>query len=256
MCTGIAQTVSLISVLFVYVLVPYVYIAGLYELWRGRGRFSVQLRHKMLLLHLVGLALFLAIAYAPRHFRLCTVAPPAILIFVWLLSREGRAHRHVRNLLWILTVFYAILLPVHRQTQWHGTLNLPIGLTAFSDEEEFREFQWVAQRTHPSEALINQSALDLYLSLENPAGMESVSYDEITRPEQITALMHALKRKPPVYIVAPPLNPASGQNEGHAGPFIQYLYDNYRLAAVFPLNHSLHQQGLWEHKPSSQSGPQ
>jgi hypothetical protein len=253
---SVQQTISLISTLFVYVLVPYVYIAGLYELWRGRGRFSIQLRQNLVLLHLVGIALFLAIASAPRHFRRCTVAPPAILIFVWLLSRGGRARSYVRNLSWALTVFYAILLPVHRQTQWHGTLNLPIGRTAFSDEEHFREFQWVAQRTHPSEALFNQSALDLYLSLKNPAGTESVSYDETTRPEQITALLYALQRKPPAYIVAAPVNLTSDRNEGHAGPFSRYLYDNYKLVAMFPLDHSRYQQELWEHKPSSQSEPQ
>jgi hypothetical protein len=238
---GVQQVIFLVSVLVVYALVPYVYLVGLYALWRGRG--SIDTRRKIFLLHVVGVALFVSVAHGARHFRLCTVAAPAILVFVWLLHGEGRARRYVRHAVWVLTVFYAILLPVHRQMQWHGTLDLPIGRTAFSDKDEFQMFQEVAQRSHPKEALFNESALNLYLSLENPAGTESVSYDETTRPEQIAALLSAFERRPPAYIV---VWPAPGSTPGHAAPFLQYVREHYRLAAVFPLDHTRSRRELWE----------
>lgn len=78
----------------------------------------------------MGLALFLAVASGPRFFRLCTVAPPAILICTWIISLQARAFRLVRNLLWALAIAFAILLAFHRQTQWHATLDLPIGRIA------------------------------------------------------------------------------------------------------------------------------
>jgi len=245
---GPAQIVSLLPVLFVYALVPYIYGVGMYELRRVCETSSTRLRQNVVLLHLVGIALFLAIAHGPRLFRLSTVAPPAILIFVWLLSLKGRTRRFVRTLAWVLTVSYALLLLIHRQTQWHATLDLPIGRTAFSDEEQFREFQWVAQRTRRSDALFNHSGLDLYLSLENPAGTESVSNDATTTPEQIAALVHALQRKPPAYIVLSPRISMFDQSEDHAGPFREYVYENYSFAARFPLEHGRYEQELWEHK--------
>ena len=70
----------LIPFLFIYATVPYIYFIGLYQLWRKREMLPTVLRQRLVLLHLVGLALVLAVASAPRHFRLSTVAPPAILI--------------------------------------------------------------------------------------------------------------------------------------------------------------------------------
>ena len=111
----------------------------------------------------------------PRFFRLCTVAPPAILIGTWIISQQARAFSLVRNLLWVLAVGFAVLLPFHRQTQWHATLDLPIGRSAFVDPLEFHEFAWLAQRTRPSEPFFNQPALSLYLSLDNPTASEFVN---------------------------------------------------------------------------------
>jgi hypothetical protein len=136
--------------------------------------------------------LFLAIANGPRHFRLCTVASPAILIFVWLLTLPIPALGTIRKLSWVLAGCYLLLLPVYRQVQWHGKLDLPIGRTAFTDRAVFQKFQWMAERTHPSDGFFNDSALTLYLSLHNPTQTEFVTYDETTRPEQIAAVLDAL----------------------------------------------------------------
>ena len=251
-----SQVISLIPFLFVFALVPYIYVAGIYEIVRGRERLSAQLRQNIILLHLVGIALFLAVAHGPRHFRLSTVAPPGILIFVWLLSLGSSSKRRfIRNVLWVLVASYAILLSIHRQTHWHATLNLPIGRTAFSDEEPFREFQWVAQRTHPSDALFGDSALDLYLSLDNPAATEAISYDGTTRPEQVAALVQALQRRPPAYLVLSPLTDKFDHREDNAGPFRQYVYDNYSFAARFPSDHGGYEQEIWQHKTTSHGEP-
>ena len=160
---------------FIYALVPYIYLFGFYQLWRKRGVLNSSVRQHLFLLHLVGLALFLAVASGPRFFRLCTVAPPAILIGTWIISQQARAFSLVRNLLWVLAVGFAVLLPFHRQTQWHATLDLPIGRSAFVDPLEFHEFAWLAQRTRPSEPFFNQPALSLYLSLDNPTASEFVN---------------------------------------------------------------------------------
>ncbi|HEX3471619.1 MAG TPA: hypothetical protein VHT28_10575, partial [Silvibacterium sp.] len=193
-----------IPYLFIYAVVPYIYFLGLYQLWRKGKELTAELRQRLVLLHLVGFGLFLAVSSGPRFHRLSTVAPPAILICVWLLSQPGSALRVARNVLCILAIAFAFLLPFYRQTQWHATLNLPIGRTAFSDPLEFNEYQWLAQRTHPSELFFNHGGLGLYLSLNNPTASEFVTDTDFTRPEQVTEVLESLQRHPPRFIMLEP----------------------------------------------------
>ena len=240
-----SEIAFLLPALFIYALVPYVYFVGLYQLGRRRAVLSSTLRRNLILLHVAGLGLFLAIANGPRHFRLCTVASPAILILVWLLTLPIPGLGYIRKLSWVLAGCYLILLPVSRQVQWHDTVDLPIGRTAFTDRALLQKFQWVAERTHPSDGFFNDSALTLYLSLHNPTQTEFVTYDETTRPEQIAAVVGALERDPPAYISLLPvtLEPAAGGD--HAAPLRHFVYDNYSLAQVFSQKQSQYEQQLW-----------
>ncbi len=245
-----ADIIRLIPFVFVYALVPYIYLVGFHQLWRRRKVLPVSLRQHLVLLHLVGLGLFLAVASGPRFFRLSTVAPPAILICTWLISQQSPACRFVRNLLCVLAAVFALLLPLRRQTQWHATLNLPIGQTAFSDSFTFHEFQWLAQQTHPSELFFNNSTLCLYLSLDNPTASEFVNYDDFTRPEQVAAVIQSLQRHPPHFIALLPESATFSDVHDHAVPFRQYIYDNYHLTQIFYLNgSSRYEEQLWELGP-------
>jgi hypothetical protein len=236
--------VHLIPFVFIYALVPYIYLAGLYHLWRTRDVLPVVLRQQLVLLHLAGVALFLAVVSGPRFFRLCTVAPPAILICVWLISQPGPAIRRARLLLWLVAAAFAFLLSFNRQTQWHATLNLPIGRTAFSDPLVFREFQWLVQRTQPSEPFFNSPALALYLGLDNPTASEFVNFDDFSRPEQVAAVIQALQRHPPRFIVMYP--EATDSSKDHSAPFRRYVDKNYHLAQTFSLNQNGRYEELWE----------
>jgi hypothetical protein len=218
---------------------------GLYQLWRKRAVFSSRLKRNLILLHVAGIGLFLAIANGPRHFRLCTVAPPAILIFVWLLTLPIPALGYIRKLSWVVAGCYLVLLPVSRQVQWHDTLDLPIGRTAFTDRALLQKFQWVAERTHPSDGFFNDSALTLYLCLHNPTQTAFVTYDETTRPEQIAAVPQALERDPLAYIALLPVNLGLTVRGDHAAPFRRFVYDNYSLANVFSQKQSQYEQQLW-----------
>ena len=240
-----SEIAFLITAFFIYALVPFVYVVGLYQLRRKRAVLPGRLQRNLILLHLIGIGLFLAIAHGPRHFRLCTVAPPAILIFVWLLTLPIPALGYIRKLSWAVAGCYLILLPVYRQVQWHDKLDLPIGRTAFTDRALFQKFQWVAERTHPSDGFFNDSGLTLYLSLHNPTQTEFVTYDETTRTEQIAAVLRALERDPPAYISLLPVTLGPTVRGDHAGPFRRFVYDNYSLANVFSQKQSQYEQQLW-----------
>jgi hypothetical protein len=152
-------------------------------LWCRRIELPAIQQQRIVLLHLVGLALFLSVASGPRLFRLCTVAPPAIIICVWLVCQDTAAVRFVRRLLWVTALAFAVVLAFSRQVQRCYTLQLPIGKTAFLDPLEFREFQWLAQRTHPSDLFFNQSTVSFYLALDNSTSSEFINNDDFTRPE-------------------------------------------------------------------------
>ncbi len=244
-----SEIAFLIPVFFIYALVPYAYAAGLYQLWRRRALLPSPLQQTLILLHVVGLGLFLAIANGPRHFRLCTVAPPAILILVWLLTLPIPALATIRKLSWVVAGCYLILLPVYRQVQWHDTLDLPIGRTAFTDRTLWQKFQWMAEHTHPSDGFFNDSALTLYLSLHNPTPTEFITYDETTRPEQIAAVLQALERDPPAYISLLPVTPGPAVAGDHATPFRRFVYENYILANV--ISQKGYQQQLWRRTADS-----
>jgi hypothetical protein len=250
---ALSDIIPFIPFVFIYALVPYIYLFGLYQLWRQRALLSTSIRQHLVLLHLFGLALFLAVASGPRFFRLATVAPPALLICTWILSRQGRSYRLARVVLSIIAVAFAILLPVHRQTQWHGILNLPIGRSAFVDKWEFHEFDWLVQQTHSSEPFFNQPALALYLALDNPTASEFINYDEYTRPDQVAAVLRSLPQRPPHFIMLFSEPPGFSSIHDHSGPFLNYVHDNYHLRQTFPLNPNPRYEELWELGPAGTS---
>ena len=244
---SLSGLLRLIPYLFIYALVPYVYLLGAYRLWRQRSEPSPE-RNPLILIHLTGLALVLAVATGPRFYRLCTVAPPAILICVWLLREAGPVCRVLLRSLSALACFYALLLPIYRQAQRYTILDLPLGRTAFSDPEEVREFQWLAQRTHPGEPFFNDSALTLYLSLENPAAVEFINNDEFTRPEQVAAVIAALQQHRPRFIALDP-ETAPLLPHDHSAPFRNYIHQHYSLAQTFALDHNTRPEEIWQLQP-------
>ena len=244
--TGI---LSLIPYLFIYALVPYIYFLGAYQLWRRRHDPAFAQRQPLILLHLVGLALVLAVASGPRFYRLCTVAPPAILICVWLLSGQNSMCRLLRRSLFTLVAIFALLLPIYRQIRHYIILDLPIGCTAFSDPEEFREFQWLSQRTRPGETFFNHSGLSLYLSLDNPTSIEFINNDDFTRPEQVTSVIRVLQQYPPRFVALDPETTPPNPRD-HSAPFRQYVREHYSLAQIFAIDHNTRPGEIWELKPS------
>jgi hypothetical protein len=249
-----------IPVLFIYVLVPCIYAVGLFRIARGRVTLPAQVRQNLMLLNLVGLGLFLSIVHAARYFRLSTVAAPAILVCVWLLSEPGRVRMFLRNAMAVTALAFALILPIHRQMQWHGVLDLPTGRTAFIDRLAVPEFAWMAAHTHPSDSIFNNSTLSLYLSLRNPTGLEYITPRKFTRPEWADAALAAMRRDPPHFVLLQPQDTTVRDSADNSGPIRQFVQENYDCVAVFPQNQGVpYREGIWEwrgdaHTPIAASG--
>ncbi len=241
--TGILR---IIPALFIFAINPYIYVIGFYKLWRTRNQLPLDVLQKLVLLHLVGVALFLAVAISGLTlFRIGTVSPPAILILTWLLSHRSPRLRLARLLLSSTATLFAIALVLHRQMGWHAVLDLPTGRTAFFDRQAYGEFQWLAQRTHPSDLFFNDFAIGFYLSLKNPTASEFISYNDYTRPEQVSAAIRSLQQYPPQFIVLMPVSPTDTHD--HAASFRLYVHNHYHLAESFALGGGTrYEEQLWK----------
>jgi hypothetical protein len=169
---SVADVARFATFLFVYLLVPYIYLLGLYLLRRHRDEMPAMIRQRLMLLNLMGIFLALAVASGPRFHRICMVAAPACIVFVWTIARETPALRAVRAVTWVTAVAFALWLPVHRQREAYTTLNLPTGRLAVSDVGEAAELQWLANRTRPGDAVFNLATPGLYLALDDPAPVD------------------------------------------------------------------------------------
>lgn len=72
--------------LFVHFLVPFIYLVFLVRMFRRAKGSPREPWDRLMLLTIVGLFEFLTIAYSPSWLRICTVAFPAIIVFVWLIK--------------------------------------------------------------------------------------------------------------------------------------------------------------------------
>jgi hypothetical protein len=249
---GASDLLRFLPVLFIYVLVPYIYVAGLFRIGRGRVAVPAELKQNLMLLNVVGLGLFVSIVQSARFFRLSTVAAPAILVCVWLLSEPGRVRMFLRRALVVSALAFVVILPVHRQMQWHRVLTLPAGRTAFYDRLQVPEYAWMATHSHPGEALFNDSGLTLYLSLRTATGLDYITPREFTRPEWADAALAEMRRDPPDFVVLQPQDVAVHNPQDHSGPIRQFVEDHYDCVAVFPQNQGVpYEAGIWELKRSA-----
>ncbi|MEJ2009800.1 MAG: hypothetical protein P8Z30_16875 [Acidobacteriota bacterium] len=80
---------DLIVWLAVYLLIPLIYILFFVRYWDEKEDFPDEPWERVMLLLFVGLALFLGVIKAPTWVRLCTISPPAIIVFVWYFCFRG-----------------------------------------------------------------------------------------------------------------------------------------------------------------------
>ncbi len=219
--------------LLIYAIMPYVYLFGWWRLWTARRELPVNMRQRLVLLHLVGVALVLAVVTGPRFFRLSTVAPPALLVLVCAFCEPTRARKIARNFLGVVAAVFALVLSLHRVTQWHGVLNLPIGRTAFVERAEFDEFRWLAERTKAGDVFFNNTSLSLYLSLSTPVAAEFIDDGDSTRPDQVDAILDWLKQNPAQFIVMYP-KLGSSRDDNHSELFRQFVKEDSLCPHVSP----------------------
>jgi hypothetical protein len=230
---GIGDLFSLAPFLLIHLAVPLIYVLSMIRVVRERQSIEWHQWSKILLLTLVGSALFISIMSAPTFLRLCAVAPPAMILCAWYFERSTTLCRWINVTLWSAIVLSALYLPVTRQRHLRKVVNLPTGRVAFINEKEFERTWWLAQHTHPGETFFNEPSAAFDLSLNSPGPLDFITPTEFTRPEQVDALLLSMTAHQTRYIYLYPLLTAPVETKNNLGPFQQYMAKNFHLVQVF-----------------------
>jgi hypothetical protein len=230
------STSSWIAFPFVYCTVPASYIAFLVFMRRRRRQLSTRTRDRLMLLALIGVAMFLAIASAPSLKRLSSVSPPAMILLAWFFDAPGRIATVLRATLGTLAAALAIAMAVRVQAGSVSCLDLPAGRTAFTDPSALEEYTWVRAHTHPGQFFWGMPPFYVPFHLKNPATIAGYDASEYTRPEDVSALIQALQQHQVTMMIM-----VSGvkyqltvkRPSNHLGPLVAYLHGNYRLTKTF-----------------------
>ena len=224
--------------LFIHFLLPLVYIIFSLRYLRAKRSRPQEPWDRLMLLNFTGLFLFLGIVPAPDWVRLCSASLPGLILLAWILHEPGKLAKVLAWSLWFATLVLVLAEPIERQTHWHAFLDLPLGRAALLSPEEYDEFDWLSQRTHPSEFLLDAGFPDVYflLGLRNPAEVAFLTPTDYTRPEQVRQVIKALeihRVKFVIWRVQLDLLYENRTEGDHLGPLRDYLHQRYRVAKIY-----------------------
>jgi hypothetical protein len=223
---------ALLLWLFMHLLLPFVYL-WLFLRYRRRAMAHADgLWDGAMLVGIVGFFLFLGIALSPVWLRLISVAPPALIILVWLNKSPTRLARTITRLAWAGGLFGVLLQSVVVQTGWKGYLDSPTGRAALIDPDRYVKYTWLAAHTHPGDFYFQADDCDEYflLGLQNPAEVSFVTDSGYTRPEQVQNAVLMLERYHVRYVMwstwldVPGSPGADGSAEGPLRAYVRAHY--------------------------------
>ena len=232
--------------IFVCAMLPAVYPLAMLRSQRI-GRNQSATRNGIMLLALLGLALFLEVLSSANWLRLYAVAIPGIGLLVWCANSSGRMRRAALGLIWLVVICLGLHQTWARQRQNYVVTETPGGRVAV-DARNFAELNALKEQTRPGELLFQAVWPGFYIPLRllNPVYVDTIWPNEESRPEFVERSIKELEAKQVPHILwsqnldyPDPANPQSD----HLGPLRDYLHEHYRRVQVFS-----DQDELWERK--------
>jgi hypothetical protein len=229
---------ALLLWIFMHLLLPFVYLLFYVHYRRHAKAHPDKPWDGAVLIAIVGFLLFLGIAFSPVWFRLISVAPPALILYVWLIQSGTKAPRVLTRLAWICGLFALLCQSALVQTGWKGYIESPTGRTALLEPAHYEKYQWLLKHTHPGDFFFQAFDCDEYflLGLQDPAEVSFVTDSAYTRPEQVQNAIDMIE-KHQVRIVMwsawldVPRSPGADGSAEH--PFRVYLRAHYHPVKGF-----------------------
>ncbi len=221
---------------FLYVTVPLAYAGFFTTVWRRSKVEHDEPWHQLMLIAIVGVAMFLVMAPALSIRRISCVSPPAMILLAWLLSRAGRMWAKAAGTLAAVSLGVALAQIAAIQSRRPNELELPVGSVVVPEAANYEVYRWMAEHTRPGQWYFGLPPLTLPLGLRNPTPIEAPAPGEFSRPEQIAAAVNDLERtRTPLLVLRPAMYIPHllGYKADHLQPFQDYLYLHYRRTKVF-----------------------
>ena len=240
---------ALLLWIFMHLLLPFVYI--LFYVHYRRHAIARPEEHwdRAMLLCIVGFFLFLGIASSPIWFRLISVAPPALILYVWLIKSPAGFPRTLTRLAWACGLLALVSQSVIVQAGWKGYLKSPTGRAALLDPDHYEKYRWVLAHTHPGDFYFQADDCDEYflLGLRDPAAVSFITDSSYTRPEQMQNVVDVLEKHRVRFVMwSAWLDvPRSPGAEGRADPVRAYLRAHYHPVEAFNDQYA----EAWERNP-------
>jgi hypothetical protein len=231
--------------IFVYLMLPVVYVLSLFRCWFGRREASAQEWRSVTLLSLTGLLLLLEVALSPNWLRIYTVSAPGIILFVWLLAKMPKAKNLALALIWAAVVCLGTQQVWAKHHHEYLVIDLPSGAVS-ADPAAYEKLSWFQQRTSPGDFFLQAAWPGLYvpLALRNPVYADSFHANDETRPEFTVQAIRALDSKPVHYILwSPRLDGPDSYQPGvdNLAPLRAFLRARYHPVWTFS-----DQEVVWE----------
>jgi hypothetical protein len=236
------ETSSGILFLLVFFTLPVVYALSLRRARpRGPADAAAADTRRIMLLTVVGAAMFLEVAPSPNWIRVYCVAIPGLILLVRLLSAALTAPSRTvaMSLMWTGLAGLLAYQTGSRHLHQPVSADLPAGriMTAAPTAEKL---QWLARHTMPGERFFEARWVDLYmpLALRNPVFTDMLEGGHNSRPEFVDLSIRQLQAQPVQYIVWAP------RLESPAYPFARFhdfLVERYQRVLRFP-----DQDEVWE----------
>ena len=215
-----------------YLFVPLVYLFCFYRLFRQRHPMNPRHWEALLLISLVGSALLITVALGPSSHRLCTVAPPAMIAFVWYFSGVGAIERKIQSTLWWLSITLFIYLPIRLQLLPRNYLDLPTGKTAFLSPEQYSVDRWLVEHTRANDYFFGLTPASFAVALRNPTPLDLILPTKMTTPAQEEAVIRSLQQYPATLVFL--RHEEAFDDNARLQEFNVFIHNHYHLAKAFP----------------------
>ncbi len=229
-----------LAFLFVLLVTPLCYL--LFILRGGNEHAEAPDAHesRLWLVAIVGISLFLSVAFTPSGHRIAPGMLPALILLVWFISTLRRFRRTLVTLLWLGVLGSVLFGAYWRQAHWRTFFDTPGGRIAVHDRDLAEKLVWLQARTHPEEYLFDTEwpIVNVALGLRNPTPITVLTDTDYTRPEQVEEVISGLEKHQVRYVLwsvddSNALINGSLAPGNHLDPLRRYLRTNYHQAVTF-----------------------
>ncbi|MFZ0964139.1 MAG: glycosyltransferase family 39 protein [Terriglobia bacterium] len=245
----------LLEALFPFALIPWIYLLCFFRYWRESWERSYEHSAGIMLVAVVGLFAFLAVAPSPTPHRVYWGSAPALILLAWFLDSRSKLCRALCKLLWAGTILAALLGVSARQFSRKGVIEMPQGPLAILPPGTYQEFLYLHEHTKPLQKTCQVYAPDkppiyFFLDLRDPTDVSYMTRTGYTPPEQVKEAIAALEKDQIRYVVWNTLwlgdpKPVVDTASDNLGPLRQYVQTHYQVVKSYGDLWDI----VWERRP-------